>query len=60
MVIGASNEVYNLEIICSMPLKAESKITIAAAQTAMPITEIREIMVTMDRFERLNKYRFAM
>jgi hypothetical protein len=43
-----------------MPLKAESKITIAAVQTAMPITEIREIMVTIDRFDRLNKYRFAM
>ena len=43
-----------------MPLKAESKMTIAAVQTAMPATEILEIIVTIERFERLNRYRFAM
>lgn len=29
--------------------------TIAAVQTAMPTTEILEIMLTIERFERLNR-----
>jgi hypothetical protein len=55
MVIGASKEVYSFEIICSMPLKADNKMTIAAVQTAMPTTEILEIMLTIERFERLKR-----
>ena len=43
-----------------MPLKAESKITMAAVHTAMPIIEMREIKVTIERLVRLNKYLFAM
>jgi hypothetical protein len=39
----------------SMPLKAESKMTIAAVQTAIPTTEILEIIVTIERLERLNR-----
>jgi hypothetical protein len=39
----------------SMPLKAESKITIAAVQIAMPTTEIREIILTIERLERLKR-----
>ena len=60
MVIGASKEVYSLAIMPSIPLKADNKITIDAVQIAIPTTEILEIMLTIDRLERLNRYRFAM
>lgn len=39
----------------SIPLKADNKMTIAAVQTAMPITEILEIRLTIERLERLNR-----
>jgi hypothetical protein len=38
-----------------MPLKADNKITIAAVQTAIPMTEIREIRLTIERLERLKR-----
>lgn len=60
MVIGASKEVYSLDTICSMPLNAESRMTIAATHTAIPTTEMREMIRTIDRFDRLKRYRFAM
>ncbi len=43
-----------------MPLNAERRMTIEATQTAMPTTEMRDIMRTIDRLDRLNRYRFAM
>lgn len=46
--------------MCSMPLNAERRMTIAATHTAIPTTEMREMMRTIDRFDRLKRYRFAM
>jgi hypothetical protein len=60
MTISWSKSVYNSVIKPSIPLKADSKITIAAEVTTIPTTEIQAIMETAGCFCLESKYRFAM